>query len=202
MYGSLTFNRHNWFDDHGRTRKRAVGPPAKGKAYIFLPVDAKQVGVRLGCSWRTVLRLADRGAMPRGLKLGALRRWDADQLFSDQGLTLAEAYDRAPGIRNVMLDELFMIFDALDAKEYSSEYQGQDQENCNELLLAHLRSPNGHRHGQAAADQDDRVDRAQRQIDGAARLAENVGIRRPVERVGHEHAAEEQNFGDQEYPHP
>jgi predicted DNA-binding transcriptional regulator AlpA len=43
-------------------------------------LDAKQVGARLGCSWRTVLRLADRGAMPPGLKLGALRRWDADQL--------------------------------------------------------------------------------------------------------------------------
>jgi predicted DNA-binding transcriptional regulator AlpA len=43
-------------------------------------LDAKQVGARLGCSWRHVLRLADRGAMPRGLKLGALRRWDADQL--------------------------------------------------------------------------------------------------------------------------
>jgi excisionase family DNA binding protein len=43
-------------------------------------LDAKQVGARLGCSWRTVLRLADRGAMPPGVKLGALRRWDSDQL--------------------------------------------------------------------------------------------------------------------------
>jgi predicted DNA-binding transcriptional regulator AlpA len=43
-------------------------------------IDAKEVGVRLGCSWRTVLRLADRGAMPRGFKLGALRKWDADQI--------------------------------------------------------------------------------------------------------------------------
>jgi excisionase family DNA binding protein len=43
-------------------------------------LDAKTVGTRLGCSWRTVLRLADRGAMPPGVKLGALRRWDADQL--------------------------------------------------------------------------------------------------------------------------
>jgi excisionase family DNA binding protein len=43
-------------------------------------LDAKQVGALLGCSWRTVLRLADRGAMPPGLKLGALRRWDSDQL--------------------------------------------------------------------------------------------------------------------------
>jgi flavin-dependent dehydrogenase len=33
-------------------------------------------------------------------------RWDADQVFSDRGLTLAEAYDRAPGIENMMVDEL------------------------------------------------------------------------------------------------
>jgi predicted DNA-binding transcriptional regulator AlpA len=43
-------------------------------------LDAKEVGARLGCSWRHVLSLADRGAMPPGVKLGALRRWDADQL--------------------------------------------------------------------------------------------------------------------------
>jgi excisionase family DNA binding protein len=43
-------------------------------------LDAKEVGARLGCSWRHVLRLADRGAMLRGVKLGALRRWDAQQL--------------------------------------------------------------------------------------------------------------------------
>lgn len=33
-------------------------------------------------------------------------RWDDDQLFSDEGLTLAEAYERAPGIETMMLDEL------------------------------------------------------------------------------------------------
>jgi predicted DNA-binding transcriptional regulator AlpA len=43
-------------------------------------LDAKGVGARLRCSWRHVLRLADRGAMPPGVKLGALRRWDAEQL--------------------------------------------------------------------------------------------------------------------------
>ncbi len=43
-------------------------------------LDAKQVGNRLGCSWRHVLRMADRGVMPWGVKLGALRRWDADEL--------------------------------------------------------------------------------------------------------------------------
>ncbi|HYT87444.1 MAG TPA: hypothetical protein VEL76_01890 [Gemmataceae bacterium] len=42
--------------------------------------DAKQVGARLGCSWRHVLRMADRGLMPWGLKLGSLRRWNMDEL--------------------------------------------------------------------------------------------------------------------------
>jgi predicted DNA-binding transcriptional regulator AlpA len=43
-------------------------------------IDAKQVGARLSCSWRHVLRMADRGLMPWGVKLGALRRWDAEGL--------------------------------------------------------------------------------------------------------------------------
>jgi excisionase family DNA binding protein len=43
-------------------------------------VDAKEVARLLGCSWRTVLRLADAGIIPWGLKLGALRRWDFQQI--------------------------------------------------------------------------------------------------------------------------
>ena len=43
-------------------------------------LDERAVGERLGCSARHVRRLADRGDMPWGMKLGALRRWDADEL--------------------------------------------------------------------------------------------------------------------------
>jgi len=43
-------------------------------------VDAREVARLLGCSWRTVLRLADAGVIPWGLKLGALRRWDSQQI--------------------------------------------------------------------------------------------------------------------------
>ncbi len=43
-------------------------------------IDAKETGRKLGCSWRTVLRLADAGKIPFGVKLGALRRWDAAEL--------------------------------------------------------------------------------------------------------------------------
>ncbi len=42
--------------------------------------DAKAVGRLLGCSWRTVYRLADGGKIPSGCKLGALRRWDLSEI--------------------------------------------------------------------------------------------------------------------------
>jgi predicted DNA-binding transcriptional regulator AlpA len=43
-------------------------------------IDAKATGRVLGCSWRTVYRLADRGLIPAGLKLGSLRRWDVAEI--------------------------------------------------------------------------------------------------------------------------
>ena len=43
-------------------------------------IDAKETGRVLGCSWRTVLRLADAGKIPPGCKLGALRRWDLSEI--------------------------------------------------------------------------------------------------------------------------
>ncbi len=43
-------------------------------------MDAKETGRVLGCSWRTVLRLADAGKIPHGFKLGALRRWDMAEI--------------------------------------------------------------------------------------------------------------------------
>lgn len=43
-------------------------------------LTARQVGEMLGCSWRTVYRMADAGRLPVGLKLGSLRRWDKAEL--------------------------------------------------------------------------------------------------------------------------
>jgi predicted DNA-binding transcriptional regulator AlpA len=42
--------------------------------------DVKAVSEMLGYSWRTVLRHADRGVIPAGFKLGALRRWDLAEI--------------------------------------------------------------------------------------------------------------------------
>jgi excisionase family DNA binding protein len=41
-------------------------------------LDVQQVAEILGISTRTVRRLADRGVMPRPVKLGALLRWPAE----------------------------------------------------------------------------------------------------------------------------
>ena len=43
-------------------------------------LDVQQVAVMLACSPRSVFRLADAGRIPFGVKLGAMRRWDARQL--------------------------------------------------------------------------------------------------------------------------
>ena len=42
--------------------------------------DAKAVGRVLALSWRTVYRLADRGAIPPGFKIGSSRRWDLAEI--------------------------------------------------------------------------------------------------------------------------
>jgi excisionase family DNA binding protein len=43
-------------------------------------IDAREVARLLGCSLRTVFRLADGGHIPRGVKVGSLRRWDLRQI--------------------------------------------------------------------------------------------------------------------------
>ncbi len=43
-------------------------------------IDGREVARRLGCSVRSVYRLADDEIIPRGFKLGALRRWSAAEI--------------------------------------------------------------------------------------------------------------------------
>lgn len=45
-----------------------------------LLVDVREVSRMLSCSPRHVYRLADRGAIPKAIKLGGLRRWDRGEL--------------------------------------------------------------------------------------------------------------------------
>ncbi len=43
-------------------------------------IDVHAVAERLSISWRTVLRRADDGSMPPGIKIGAARRWRESEL--------------------------------------------------------------------------------------------------------------------------
>lgn len=43
-------------------------------------IDVKEVAKLYGCSWRTAYRYADAGKIPFGVRLGALRRWDAAEI--------------------------------------------------------------------------------------------------------------------------
>jgi predicted DNA-binding transcriptional regulator AlpA len=47
------------------------------REYAAELLDARAVGLLLDCSARHVRRLADRDAMPRPIKVGALTRWRA-----------------------------------------------------------------------------------------------------------------------------
>ncbi|QVL33221.1 helix-turn-helix domain-containing protein [Telmatocola sphagniphila] len=38
-------------------------------------VTVNDIAALLGCTWRTVYRMADEGKIPFGLKIGGLRRW-------------------------------------------------------------------------------------------------------------------------------
>src|SRR6266849_2048910 len=102
---------------------------------------------------------------------------------------------------NEMVVELLLVFDRFDAEKDSSETKCSDQENTNQFLFTDLRGPHGHGHGQTAHNQHDGVAGTELDIQRVAADAEGGAERAAVDGVGEEHAAEEQDFSDQENPH-
>jgi predicted DNA-binding transcriptional regulator AlpA len=43
-------------------------------------IDAKETARRYGINWRTLLRWADLGLVPWGIKIGGARRWNAAEV--------------------------------------------------------------------------------------------------------------------------
>jgi hypothetical protein len=68
--------------------------------------------------------------------------------------------------------------------------------------LTQLSTPHGPGHGQAAEEQHDGVDRSERLVQVQVSLGKHLGVPSPVDRIGHKQPAEEQDFRDQEQPHP
>src|SRR5207302_2264924 len=100
-----------------------------------------------------------------------------------------------------MVVEFLLVFDDLDAEEDAAESKRGNQKTGDQRFLADLRGPNGHGHGQAAQDEHGGVDGAEFDVQGVAAYAESGEVFVAVYGVGQEHAAEEQNFGDQKDPH-
>src|SRR5713226_1589041 len=100
-----------------------------------------------------------------------------------------------------MVVEFLLVFDGLDAKKNGAKTKSGDQENTDQYLLADLRGPDRHGHGQTAHNQHNGVASAQFNVKSVAANAESGAEGATVDSVSEEHAAEEQDFGDQENPH-
>src|SRR4029077_4418910 len=102
---------------------------------------------------------------------------------------------------NEMVIEFLLVFDGLDAKKNGAKTKCGDKENADKLLFPDLRGPDGHGHGQAAHNQHNGVAGAQFDVQGIAANTEGGAESAAIDGVSEEHAAEEQDFRDQENPH-
>ena len=102
---------------------------------------------------------------------------------------------------NVVLVDLLLVLDGLDAKEGEAEDEGDDETQNERALLAHLGGPDAHGHGEAGSDEDGGVGCAPEDIQLVRCLDEGRVVPVAIDEVGGEQAAEEHDFGEQEEPH-
>ena len=102
---------------------------------------------------------------------------------------------------HVMLP-LHLILVVLDGQKGQGANQRDTEADDQTSPLVQLSTTHTQGHRQAAEQQDDRVDRTQRRIQKVMPVVEHLGVIPPVHGVGAEQAAEEQDFRQQERPHP
>src|SRR5689334_25064566 len=100
-----------------------------------------------------------------------------------------------------MLVELVFVLDALNAKECKAEEHRQDQHYDQQAATGGLRGPDREDDGQAAADQNGGVGRAERGVDRLAGGSEVAEVHAAVDQVRTKQSAEEHDFGGKEDPH-
>src|SRR6266566_2359127 len=100
-----------------------------------------------------------------------------------------------------MVVEFLLVFDGLDAKKDGAKTKRGDQENTDPFLLANLRGPDGHGHGQTAHNQHNGVAGAKCDVKSVTANAESGAESAAIDGVSEKHAAEEQDFRDEENPH-
>jgi hypothetical protein len=103
--------------------------------------------------------------------------------------------------RNQMVFILVVILPGLNSKERQTQDQCRNQTENLGALLTDLCEIHSHRHRETAEDQDDSVERSQREIEVVTRGRKSGRKLRTVERVSQEHAAEEHDLGHEKHPH-
>ena len=95
-----------------------------------------------------------------------------------------------------------VIFVSLHTEEHATQNQGQNQENNQKLTLSDGGKMHRESHGQAAADQNGGIGRANPETGLQARRRERSRVCLPVNEIGQKQSTEKHNFGEQEAPHP
>ena len=94
-----------------------------------------------------------------------------------------------------------VILETLDHQKGQPERDRQQQPSHGRLLLTGLRGPHPERHRQAAADQDDRVETAEHDVELETAFRPGLRVPHAIQQIRHQQAAEEHHLGDKEDPH-
>src|SRR5579872_957621 len=100
-----------------------------------------------------------------------------------------------------MLFVLVVPLDAFNSKKRQAENERQDEQDDYQAAFSQLCGADAEGDGQAAADQNNRVGRAQVDVEAAAAGGKFVVVPDAINQVGAEHAAEEHDFRAKEQPH-
>lgn len=118
------------------------------------------------------------------------------------GLPVARAGPQEVVSGDQAVVQLVGVLDVLVHHEHEAEHEGQHQEGEDVVLLAELGRPDGEGHGDAAGDQGDGVQAAQKDVQVLAADDERVVVFAAIYRIAQEEPAEEHHFRQQEEPHP
>src|SRR5262249_31815075 len=89
--------------------------------------------------------------------------------------------------RHVMFFVFVVPLDALNAQEGEAEYDSQQKEYDQQLALSHLSRAYSQRHGQAAAYQNDGIDRSPLETYAAAPCGKLIKVVHTVNQIGAKH---------------
>jgi hypothetical protein len=104
------------------------------------------------------------------------------------------------GIDSVM--NLSTPLEIFNSEEEEPEENGGGQKNLRKPLIPFLEAGNGESHGQAAGDEEERIERSEGAIQLSSSQMKIHRILEPVDRIENEQSSKEKHFRKEEKPHP